>query len=327
MNAHVDYKYHFNGGVFLQHLSRLPGNRSSVYHSQNGDGVIELGDTEIHSVRIVVKDAYQNTSQLNFSIQRFDVINKQPKLQSLATEFVPNYVNVLEKPGFEAYLPETCLYDTLRSYYSRTNTIPENAYSAMHQLNDPSVPVHGELTVRIKPDKDIPEELKDKIVIQRTYRKERSVRKASWQGDWLSAKFGDFGIFQAFVDTVPPTMGETENFRTSDTLDLSSARRIVFEPDDNSGIKNFRVELDGKWLKFTNDKGWAYIYIFDERCPYGVHQLRLRVTDLVGNATIKTWWFKRYRYTPPKKTSAKGRKAKTPTKKSVSQKTATNKKK
>ena len=25
MNAHIDYKYRYNGGAFLQHLSRMPG--------------------------------------------------------------------------------------------------------------------------------------------------------------------------------------------------------------------------------------------------------------------------------------------------------------
>jgi murein DD-endopeptidase MepM/ murein hydrolase activator NlpD len=39
LNAHVDYKYRFNGGVFFQHLSQLPGNRSGVYRPVNGDGV------------------------------------------------------------------------------------------------------------------------------------------------------------------------------------------------------------------------------------------------------------------------------------------------
>ena len=64
-------------------------------------------------------------------------------------------------------------------------------------------------------------------------------------------------------------------------------------------MKNFRAELDGQWLRFTNDKGRSYIYKFDERCPYGVHELRVTVEDLAGNT--KSWWFKKYPYTPPPK--------------------------
>jgi hypothetical protein len=34
-----------------------------------------------------------------------------------------------------------------------------------------------------------------------------------------------------------------------------------------------------------------------------VHELKVRVEDIVGNVTVKTWWFKKYPYTPlpPKK--------------------------
>jgi hypothetical protein len=70
-------------------------------------------------------------------------------------------------------------------------------------------------------------------------------------------------------------------------------------------ITRFRAELDGKWLRFTNDKGRNWIYRFDERCPYGVHELKVTVEDLAGNITTKTWWFERKPYTPPKKKPAK----------------------
>ncbi|HWC54477.1 MAG TPA: hypothetical protein VG676_12905, partial [Chitinophagaceae bacterium] len=75
----------------------------------------------------------------------------------------------------------------------------------------------------------------------------------------------------------------------------------------------FRAELDGEWLIFTNDKGRSWIYRMDERCSYGVHRLKVRVTDLAGNETVKTWWFKRL-------TSS------APVKKHISKKTVTRKK-
>ena len=300
MNAHIDYRYRYNGGAFFQQLSPLPGDRSGIYHPINGNGTINLQDTDLHKVRIEVRDAYQNISELNFSIQYKDSLAVPLINQSSAQQFLPNYVNVLERPDFEIYIPETCLYDTIRSYYFRNNLFPEYSVSAMHQVNDASVPVHEELTVRIKPDKTITAEWKDKIVIQRNYRNSKTVRKAEWDSDsqWLGAKFDDFGNFQAFADVMAPSLNELGR---GDTVDLSPATRIIFQPTDNFGIKNFRAELDGKWLRFTNDKSRSYIYIFDERCPYGVHELKVTAEDLVGNVTTKSWWFKKYPYTPPKK--------------------------
>jgi hypothetical protein len=150
----------------------------------------------------------------------------------------------------------------------------------------------------MKPLGIIPDGLKNKIVIRRTDNHVTSVQKAVWQNDWLTARFGDLGNFQIFVDTTPPTINE---LGIGDTVDLSPVEKIVFFPKDNSGIKNFRALLDDQWLMFTNDKGILWEYIFDKFCPFGVHHLKVAVEDIVGNLTEKSWWFKRYPYTPPPK--------------------------
>lgn len=309
LNAHTDYKYHFNGGPFFQHLSQLPGEHSGVYHQSEGDGVIVLTDREPHSVRIEVSDAVNNTTQLNFQVQYDESLSKPRIFSSSAEKFLPDQANLLSKPDFEIYIPEICMYDTLTSYYKRTTVSSEYGVSAIHQVNDPSVPVHGEFTVRIKPDKVISPEWIDKIVIQRSYRNAEEARKAELKGDWLSAKFSDFGNFRAFADVVPPTIndpgGGASGATEDDAIDLSGSKRIVFQPGDNFGVKSFRAELDGKWLRFTNDKGRSYIYIFDQHCPYGTHQLKVTLEDLVGNRTVKTWWIERHPYTAKKKTAKK----------------------
>lgn len=308
MNAHIDYKYEYNGGVFYQHLSQLPGDRGGVYHSINGDGVIYLEDSDIHTVRVEVRDSYGNMSVLNFRVQYSEGFEKQQRYVSSAQPFIPNEVSVLEKPGFEIYIPEVCLYDTVRSFYVSNNSMPANAVSVSHQVNDPSVPVQNDLTIRIKPDKIIPDEWKDKLVIQRSYRGSNSIQRAVWNGEWLSAKFSDLGMFQAFVDVEEPVINELGK---GDTVDLSPLTRIVFQPRDNFGIRRFRAELDGKWLRFTNDKGRSHIYIFDERCPNGIHELKVTVEDLVGNITAKTWIFKKYPYKPPPKKKVTKKKSRT----------------
>ena len=310
MNAHIDYKYDYNGGAYLQHLSKLPGDNGAAYHVIKNDGIIHLTDTTIRNVSIDVKDAHGNTSQINFGIQYSDSLAQQiMKYRNPAQRFAPNMVSVLEKPDFELFIGESCLYDTVQSVYFRNNAVVTTIVSGIHQVNDGSFPVHDDLTVRIKPTKQIPVEWKDKLLIQKTS-KGSTIRKAEWQGDWVTAKFGDFGTFQVVADVTPPQLNELGR---GDTINLSAASRIVFSPTDNFGmVKKLRAELNGQWLRFTNDKTRNWIYIFDEKCPYGVHELKVTIEDLVGNTTTKIWWFKRLPYTPPppkkkavKKTSTK----------------------
>jgi murein DD-endopeptidase MepM/ murein hydrolase activator NlpD len=299
VNAQIDYKYRYNGGAYLQHLSLMPGDHGVVYKKFNGDGIFYLNDTGFHLVHIEVRDAYNHRSQLNFMIQHVDSLEKNAMVDTLK-KFVPNQVNVFQQPDFELSLPQNSLYDTVPVIYYRNNASLPNAVSAAHQLNDASIPLHVAATVRIQPDHEIPEALKNKIVIRRNDSRGSSVRKAQWDQGWFAAKFGDFGTFQAFIDTIPP---EIKDIGTGDTINFTTSKNISVEAKDNFGaVKNFRGEIDGQWIRFTNDKSGPFIYDFDERCPYGVHQLQITVEDLVGNSTTKTWWFKRDPYTPaPKK--------------------------
>ncbi len=308
VNAQIDYSLRYNGGAFFQHLSQLPGDDGPVYKKIKGNGIITLADTNIHAVSIDVKDENGNTSQLNFFIQRDDSSGHGIGNYSRGDvdPFVPGKVNVLEKPGFEMYLDKTCLYDTVHPVYFRNNTFSSFAVSALHQVNDAGIPLHDDAIVRIKPDKIIPEDWQDKLVIRRSDRRGNSVHKAIWEEQWLSSKFGELGTFQVLADTIAPQLNELGK---GDTVDLSPATRIIFLPIDNFGvIKKFRDELDGRWVRFTNDKGSYWIYIFDDRCPYGVHELKVTVGDLVGNMTTRDWWFKRYPYTAPKKKTFKKKK-------------------
>ncbi len=320
MNAHIDFKYKNNGGAFLQHLSQLPGDNGPVYKQYSGDGTILFNDTNVHNVTIEIKDAYNNSSPLNFLIQYDEGLGSVPDHSILHPHFSPGQVNVLKKSGFEVYLPENCLYDTIPVLYYTINKQSPGSLSAVHTLNDPSIPVHDYFTVRIKPNESLPGNWNDKVILQREYGNKKTVRKASMQNGFLEAEFDDFGNFQAFLDLEPPTINELGNpirlsagqagpSGGSDTLDLSAATRIVFQPKDNFAVKSFRAELDGQWLRFINDKRTSFIYMFDERCPDGVHELKVEVEDLVGNITTKTWRFKKYPYTPTpkkKKISKKG---------------------
>ena len=303
VNAQIDYRYYKAGKGYFQHISPLPGREERVYHLYNEDGLVHLDDTLQHTITIQVGDANENFSSTNFLIQFTDGIAINRAVQK-SDNFIPGNVNVIEKKDFEAFLPERCIYDTIPIVYNNTSSTLPNAISALHQLNDNSYPVHEELTIRIKPTIEVKKEWRDKIVIQRNAG--NAILKPVWQGEWLYAKTGAFGSFIALVDLNPPQLN---SIGKGDTVNLSPASRIVFTPTDNSGIKNFHAELDGKWLMFTNDKGRSWIYKFDEQCPFGVHELKVKVEDIVGNVTEKTWWFKKYPYTPPKKKVYKKKKS------------------
>lgn len=332
MNAHVDYKMRYNGGAFIQHLSRLPGDSGAAYRNIQSDGLIRLDDTLKHSISVEVADVAGNLSTLNFFIQHDDSIAVEYGHGNRANVFPPNMAGVLEKPGFEFYISGKGLYDTASPVYYVTGSASPYSFSDIHQVGDAAVPLHDDAVVRIKLKKPVPAEWQDKLIIQRGDRKGSTIRKAVWQEQWMSAKFGDFGSFQVLADVLPPQVNDPGK---GDTINLSAASRILFTPTDNFSVRSFRAVVyactadtagyhcsgdslgAGRWLRFTNDKSRNWIYKFDERFPYGVYKLKVTVEDLVGNSTSKEWWVKRSPYTPPPPKKKVVKKANEKTKKQV----------
>jgi Peptidase family M23 len=294
VNAHIDYKTREAGGPYIEHLSRLPGYPEGVYKDFSGDGVIELKDDAVHEVKIVVKDTYGNTSRLEFKIKK-GLIRKEGSQKTEASyhdrqEFHPGFVNIFENENVQLILKPEALYDSFAFVYSDKKVISSPSYSDVYSLESGLVPVHNSFTLRLKADKPVPPQLINKMLIKRTWKDKSEVVKASGDGEWFTAYFRSFGNFELIADDEPPVIAGGFH----DNADLSKATRIAFIPkDDNKEIKNFRAELDGKWLMFTNDKGRLFIYKFDEMCGRGKHELKVSVQDEAGNTTEKIYHFTR----------------------------------
>ncbi len=294
LNAHIDYKLRSSGGPFVQHLSRLPGYTNGIYKVINGDGVIDITGDSVHKIKIEVKDANGNTSLVQFDIKRNTALPKKTNTAVLSAsqqkEFYPGLVNVFENKNMGFYLPEKCLYDSFRFQYKEI--IPATG-NTIYQVHNNSVPLQIGFPLKMKGN--IPAALKDKAVIERSWNTKTDFAKAIpvtvSNEDWYVASFREFGNFQLEVDTIPPVIspiGFTEG------MNMAKQKRLAFVVTDNSGeVKNFTATLDGKWLRFSNDKGRTFIYNFDEMCPAGQHELIISAEDLVGNKTERTYHFTR----------------------------------
>ncbi len=294
LNGHIDYKLRSNGGPFVEHLSRLPGYANDIYKMISGNGVINIADDNIHRIKIEVSDANGNTSIVQFKIRRdTNLVKKTDSAISSPyqqKEFYPGFINIFESKKIGFYLPEKCLYDSFRFQYKEI--IPKTG-NTIYQIHNINVPLQTAFPLKMKGN--IPPSLKNKVVIERFWNAksdfEKAVPVSVSNEEWFVASFREFGNFQLQVDTIPPTitpMGFKDNMNTA------KLNRLAFVVTDNSkGLKNFSATLDGKWLRFSNDKGKTFIYIFDAMCQPGLHELILNVEDIVGNSTEKIYHFMR----------------------------------
>ena len=289
LNAHIDYKTKFQGGPFLQHVSELPGYTNAIYKRNKGNGVVDVSDGKVHAVSIVVKDASGNASTLNYKV-RFNEADQEIPIYS-DKQFYPQMMDGFESPECEFFLGERCLYDSVHIKYAKTANANSSVISSIHSIGAAYIPIRDSALVRIQPIKTLTEAEKARTIMQWFAGTKKEVQKVQWQGNWASARFRDLGNFQLVIDTEPPAITPVG---FTNGADLSKATRIVFNVEDNfERFKNVRTELDGKWLRFTNDKGKTFIYVFDEKCMSGQHQLKIRAEDEAGNVTEKVYDFTR----------------------------------
>jgi hypothetical protein len=282
LNGHIDYKLRIGGGPFVQHLSRLPGFPQGTYRDAAGDGVIDLSDGSMHSIRILVKDTRGNASTVRFSIKS---TGRQPYLAQQAPLFEPGQMNVAENESVSLYLAETQLYD---SVHFRIKPATAEHEGKAFLLGTGDIPVHSFYPVKIR---NSTTKHPDRMVMKRWWNNKDDYAKAEQQGDWYRSSFKALGYVELYADTIPPAIVSTN---LSDGMDASRMGSIfLVVKDETDEFRNFRATLDGKWLRFTNDKGRKFVYKFDEHCPPGAHELKLHVEDCAGNATERTYHFTR----------------------------------
>lgn len=292
LNAHIDYKTKLAGGPYIQHLSRLPGYPVGVYQDFNGDGVLELAPDKTYAIKIVIKDANGNASTLEYKIRR-GLIKENGRMSSEdlydRKEFHPGFVNVYEAENFQLVLSEKALYDSVTFFYDQKKSSAPDVKSFQVNLLSGLIPAHDYFTVKLKANAILSPDEESKLLMRQSWNSKKNYSKVVKEGNWYVSKFRNFGQFELILDTVPPTISGIHN-----QADYSKSSRIVITPKDNTDeIASFYAELDGAWLRFTNDKGRNYIYEFDEHCPRGKHTLKIRVTDLAGNVTEKEFQFTR----------------------------------
>ncbi len=204
LNAHIDHRIKANGGSYYQHLSPLPGDRLPIYYKK-ADGLIHLDDTATHQIKIIVKDANGNASTLRFNLKRTSATTAVANVQKDSRYILPNQINIFEMDDVQLVSTEKSFYDGFRFVYNYKTSA--TAYSNIHVMHTPVIPVHDSMIFRIKPTKAITASGTNRVIMIKTARGKTVIKRAAYvKGGWYEAKFREFGELWLEVDEVPPTI-------------------------------------------------------------------------------------------------------------------------
>lgn len=284
LNGCIDYTKFVRDKMSIQHLSNLPGMKLKDY-SSGSDGIINIQDNEIHNIEIILKDVKGNTSRLTTKIQ---LAKDSDKVSSGDKTLKPNEAKTIKTENAEINLSKNAVYDAVNfTIFEKAD--PEAVSNAV-VLNGSYIPVHDYFTLKIKSNRKLTDEEKNKTVIELNYGSDKNIIKAKWNGDWAEEEFNRLGTARLLFDNSLPSVSPSWKDGTlisSGLLRLKGTTKI-------GDIESFRAELDGKWLRFVRTKD-DFVYVFDEKCPKGSgsHTLKVTTFNTAGNANTQTFTFQR----------------------------------
>jgi hypothetical protein len=298
MNASIDYRKRVLDGSLIQHLSKLPGNKLGIFRSiDDSYGLIDLKDTLLHNVLIVVKDISGNQSFLQFKLKWNPALYEQKFFTQETEKMMPGKKNRFIRDNITIDFPATAFYDTIPFFYSEA--ISEHIKLPLHQIHYHYVPVHDAYTVSVKYNEPINP---SKAIWKLVSGKNILTSKAGFENGRFSGTFDRFGMLSLVEDTTAPLITPSG---WKDSAVFAKNGSISFSvKDETSYVESFRAELDGRWLLFSR-KGNTFIYKFDEHCGLGMHTIKLSIKDIAGNETVRTYNFELKEKLPVKKTTKK----------------------
>lgn len=290
VNGCIDYSKYVKEKVYVQHLSRLPGNRLNIFSDAGGVGVIILADTLPHKILINVKDVNGNAARLETMLQLDRSLTEHFVFPANAQAVSPNQANNIKGNNVQLDFDESAFYDNTPFKLQEQLSGSTNAASEKIVLPD-YIPVHDSFTAKVKTTLAKNDPLRNNVIMFLTNGKSKDAVKGNWNGDYMVGKFKRFGVLQLMVDTKPPVVtpaGWKEGAK------LTGLRSIKLHcTDEFDEVASFSARLEsGQWLLFGK-KDDDFIYVFDEYCPPGRHELTVEVTDKAGNKATKVFSFTR----------------------------------
>ena len=283
INAHMDYKEKKESNKKYHRCYKLPHNKLTNYSDIINEGIINIKDTLSHLITLEVTDIYGNISDLQFNVKSTNnpFLSRCPlPKDTINTPFSLDKVNIFKKENMELHMQTFSLYEPLMFHYNTIDSV-DGVYGKVHQVHYDNTPVHKKYVLSLKAE--IADSLKARSYIATTDLKGNFwYIGGKWTNGFIKTKTREFGNFCIITDTMIPEI-KGVNIYPGKIFNTQSTIKCTIK-DKDSGIKNYRGEIDGKWILMDYDyKKNLLIFDIDKNISKGKHTFTLEVEDNVGN--------------------------------------------
>ncbi len=284
LNAYIDYAQFITQKSRTQKLFIAHKYPLSLIAHNTKTGIINPQENVTYNYRIEVSDYHQNKITINIPIKysnQVATVKKQPEKPLTLRAKVEN---LYEKENISIYIAPNVFYEDFGLNFDVKDGILTFA--------DKTIPVHRNYSITFK-DTDIPVDLRYKTYIASIEGNTRRYNKTEVTANSFRTWTRNTGQFTLVQDTTSPTVRPV-NFSQGKWISSEPVLKVQIE-DNQSGINTYNAYLNDVWVLMEYDyKTKMLVHDFaDQKVGEGKNDLRIIVTDNVGNSTtFETHFFR-----------------------------------
>lgn len=285
VNAFIDYERYKKMHNRVQKLFMKEKYGFSNIKSNGNNGIIEVAPNYSDSVRVEVSDYKGNTTKIQVPVSYSDQKILVPADDKTTKYFVKSKSDTnFEKDNVSVFFPANTFYE---DFYMNFDVRNKTLF-----LHEDIVPAHTNFTITFE-DKESSAEDKKKMFIATVNGTKLGFLYTKLQDNTFTAKARNLGQFKLAKDTVAPKISIAKPIQ--DKWITAQKSIVITISDDFSGIKSYNGYINDKWVLFEYESKLRRLtHVFDDALLLeGKNNLKLVVTDNVGNSTIFETQFNR----------------------------------
>ena len=280
VNSLLDYRHYKEKKSSYVRTETDSNNKLRMIKKKNGTVTVAEGDTV--NVCFKVSDYVGNSSTASFKIVGVAPVEVEHPMRRRSEYFVKadgSLNNNITIDDFSVSMEEGTLF---RDEWIQTGHRDEaGCCSRIYRFGDEGMTTFKKFTVRIRPDERWASNSKLYIASIDKNGKVSSLGGKMKNG-WMEVKTHTMGEYAIKVDSVAPTV-KASNFKDGQSVAKLKSLRFKIS-DDMTGIETYDIYLDDVWVLGQYDaKNNLLYYEFDEKMKKGTNNVKVVVTDGVGN--------------------------------------------
>lgn len=286
INSLIDYSYYVKENERFVRTEIDEFNNLTLYEKMNG--VVHVDEDDTIKMKYVVKDYNKNKSVLDFILVGTalpELAEKEILPRSYYRIYDGEQINI-SLDGFESEIPEFAFYRDVAVKVSQHDSV-ENIYSRFaYQIGNEDIPMHKRMTIRVRPKDGF---LGDTTLYVATFNSkgEYVFLGNKIVNEYIEARTNVLGTFFIAKDSIAPSI-KPVNFKSNSSIIDNWSLRVEID-DNESGIMKYDMYVNDEWVVADYDaKKKLLVYQIDNHIKKGRNNLKVIVTDMVGNKRVYT---------------------------------------